>query len=277
MKLHRFGMALGLCFGLAAQCVVQAQTPPEAGQSARIDAIRAAGVLRAGVVNNPPWLAQNTTGQGDPWAGPSWLLGQEFAKLLGVRLEPVVVSHETKVPALVANQMDIMIGPLNETEERAKIIDFVTFSNTAVCMFGRANNPKFTQAKALEDWNRSDVTVAVFSGAGEDPLVRKVFAQAKIRAVSNSGSVAPIEEIIAGRSDVAPINRVLWPNISKKVKGLAVFPSENECQDSTIWSLDTGMGVAKNQPVYLAWLRAVAERMQPELKAEERRMTLQLK
>jgi polar amino acid transport system substrate-binding protein len=187
------------------------------------------------------------------------------------------VSHETKVPALVANQMDIMIGPLNQTAERAKIIDFVTFSSTGVCMFGRADNPKFTGAKTLEDFNRPEVTIAYFSGAGEEPLVRQQFPKAKLRGVANSGSVAPIEEVMAGRSDVAPLNRMLWPNISKKVKGLAAFPKENDCQDSKIFEIQSGMGVAKEQQVYLDWLRSVAQRMQPALTAEERRMTQNLK
>jgi polar amino acid transport system substrate-binding protein len=242
-----------------------------------VDAIRKAGVLRVGVVNNPPWLAQNTTGDGEDWSGPSWTLGKEFAKLLGVKMVPVPVSHETKVPALVANQMDIMIGPLNQTAERAKIIDFVTFSSTGVCMFGRADNPKFTSAKTLEDFNKPEITVAYFSGAGEEPLVRQQFPKAKLRGVANSGSVAPIEEVVAGRSDVAPLNRMLWPNISKKVKGLAAFPKENDCQDSKIFEIEAGMGVAKDQKVYLDWLRTVAQRMQPTLSEEERRMTKNLK
>jgi polar amino acid transport system substrate-binding protein len=254
-----------------------AQTPPAPGASARVDAIRKAGVLRVGVVNNPPWLVQNTSGDGEDWSGPSWTLGKEFAKLLGVKMVPVPVSHETKVPALVANQMDIMIGPLNQTAERAKIIDFVTFSSTGVCMFGRADNPKFTSAKTLEDFNKPEITVAYFSGAGEEPLVHQQFPKAKLRGVANSGSVAPIEEVMAGRSDVAPLNRMLWPNINRKVKGLAVFPKENDCQDSKIFELETGMGVAKEQQVYLDWLRAVAQRMQPALTEEERRMTRNLK
>lgn len=269
-------------FALAAALVAavggaHAQTPPPPGASARIDAIRKAGVLRVGVVNNPPWLAQNTTGEGEPWSGPSWVLGKEFAKLLGVKIEPVPVSHETKVPALIANQMDIMIGPLNQNAERAKIIDFVTFSSTGVCMFGRADNPKFTNAKTLDDFNKPDITMAYFSGAGEEPMVREQFSKAKLRGVSNSGSVAPIEEVLAGRSDVAPLNRMLWPNISKKVKGLAVFPKENNCQDSKIFEIKTGMGVNKNEQVYLDWLREVEKRMQPALADEEVRMTQALK
>lgn len=254
-----------------------AQTPPPPGASPRIDAIRKAGVLRVGVVNNPPWLAQNTTGEGEPWSGPSWTLGKEFARLLDVKIQPVPVSHETKVPALIANQMDIMIGPLNQNAERSKIIDFVTFSSTGVCMFGRADNPKFTNAKTLQDFNKPEITMAYFSGAGEEPLVREQFPNAKLRGVANSGSVAPIEEVVAGRSDVAPLNRMLWPNISRKVKGLAVFPKENNCQDSKIFEIKTGMGVNKNEAVYLDWLREVEKRMQPALAAEEARMTQNLK
>ena len=278
LSLRRPATLLALAAALAATMTsAPAQTPPPPGASPRIDAIRKAGVLRVGVVNNPPWLAQNTTGDGEPWSGPSWLLGKEFAKLLGVKMVPVPVSHETKVPALIANQMDIMIGPLNQNAERAKIIDFVTFSSTGVCMFGLASNPKFTNAKTLDDFNKPDITMAYFSGAGEEPLVREQFANAKLRGVTNSGSVAPIEEVLAGRSDVAPLNRMLWPNISKKVKGLAVFPKENNCQDSKIFEIKTGMGVNKNEQVYLDWLRDVEKRMQPALAAEEVRMTQALK
>jgi polar amino acid transport system substrate-binding protein len=262
---------------LAGAASAQAQTPPAPGESARVDAIRKAGVLRVGVVNNPPWLVQNTSGSGEPWMGSSWTLGKEFAQLLGVKIVPVQVSHETKVPALIANQMDIMIGPLNENAERAKIIDFVTFSSTSVCMFGLASNPKFTNATKVEDFNQPGITMAYFSGAGEEPLVLEHFSKARLRGVTNSGSVAPIEEVLAGRSDVAPLNRMLWPNISKKVKGLAVFPKENDCQDSKIFEIKAGMGVAKNQPVYLGWLRKVEARLHPELAAEERRMTQTLK
>lgn len=282
--MNRFTSPLRLCRHLALAAVAAglsaaafAQAPPAPGASPRIDAIRKAGVLRVGVVNNPPWLAQNTTGEGEPWSGPSWLLGKEFAKLLGVKIVPVPVSHETKVPALIANQMDIMIGPLNQNAERAKIIDFVTFSSTGVCMFGRADNPKFTNAKTLEDFNKPEITMAYFSGAGEEPLVREQFSKAKLRGVANSGSVAPIEEVLAGRSDVAPLNRMLWPNINKKVKGLAVFPKENNCQDSKIFEIKTGMGVNKNEQVYLDWLREVEKRMEPQLQAEEVRMTQNLK
>jgi polar amino acid transport system substrate-binding protein len=66
---------------------------PAPGTSPRIDAIKKSGALRVGVLANAPWLVENTTGQGDPWSGPAWLLAKEYAKRLNVKLEPVPVSH----------------------------------------------------------------------------------------------------------------------------------------------------------------------------------------
>ena len=143
-------------------------------------------------------------------------------------------------------------------------------------MFGLASNPKFTGVTKVEDFNRPEITMAYFSGAGEEPLVREQFSKAKLRGVANSGSVAPIEEVLAGRSDVAPLNRMLWPSISKKVKGLAVFPKDNNCRQQDL--RDPGRHGRGQEPARVPeWLRKVEARMHPELAAEERRMTLDLK
>ena len=113
------------------------------GASPRIDAISKAGVLRVAVLANAPWLVENTTGSGEHWSGPAWVLSEEYAKRLGVKLQPVLVSHETKIPVLAANQVDISITPLAETPDRDPVVDFVLYSNTCVCMFGRADDPRF--------------------------------------------------------------------------------------------------------------------------------------
>src|SRR5215213_10603016 len=102
----------GVC---VAATIATAQEPPAPGVSPRIDAIRKAGVLRVAVLSNPPWLVENTSGSGEAWAGPAWLLAQDYARLLGVKLQPVPVSHETKVPVLASNQADITISPLSVT------------------------------------------------------------------------------------------------------------------------------------------------------------------
>ena len=248
-----------------------AQEPPAAGVSARVDAIRKADALRVAVLANLPWLAENTSGQGEAWDGPAWTLSKEYARLLGVKVQPVLVSHETKVPVLASNQVDLSITPLAETPERLKVVDFVIYSTTSVCMFGLSANPKFAAAKSVDDLNNPDVTVAYFIGGGEEGWVKQRFPKAKLRGVTGSGA-APIEEIVAKRADAAPINRIPWVAMERKVKGLAALPKANNCQGSTEKAAPVGLAIDKNQGPFLNWLRAVAKRMQKQLEADERKI-----
>src|SRR5438105_10931211 len=154
-------IAVLLVLAVAARADVPVAAP---GTSPRIDAIKKSGALRVGVLANAPWLVENTTGQGDPWSGPAWLLAKEYAKRLNVKLEPVPVSHETKVPVLASNQVDISVTPLAETADRLKVVDFVIYSATSVCMFGMASNPKFAAAKSVDDLNQPGITIAYYTG-----------------------------------------------------------------------------------------------------------------
>ncbi len=267
-------MKTALGIGLAAAAMLSfaggtlAQEPPAAGASPRVDAIRKAGVLKVGVLANLPWLAENTSGSGEAWYGPAWTLSKEYAKLLGVKLQPVPVSHETKVPVLAANQVDLSITALAETPERLKVVDFVLYSRTSVCLFGLEANPKIASAKTVDDLNNPEVTIAYFVGSAEENWVKERFPKAKYRAVTGSGT-APVEEIMGKRADAAPINRVPFPAMQKKVKGLAALPRENNCQGSTEKAQPVGLALDKGQGPFLDWLRAVAKRMQADLDKDE--------
>jgi polar amino acid transport system substrate-binding protein len=266
---------------LLAACVASgaamAQTPPAPGKSPRIDAIRKSGELRVAVLANAPWLVENTTGGGDHWSGPAWLLTKEYAKLLGVKISPVLVSHETKIPVLAANQVDISITALAETPEREKVVDFVIYSNTSVCMFGLESNPKFAAAKTVDDLNKPGITIAYFIGAAEEGWVKQRFPLATLKGVANSGATAPLEDVMAHRADAAPINRIPYVAMAHKVKGLAALPKENNCQNSTEKAQPVGIAIDKNQPVFLEWLRAVEKTIHPQLAADEQRVAETLK
>ena len=249
---------------------------PGNGASPRIDAIKKSGVLRVGVLANAPWLVENTTGAGDAWSGPAWTLANEYAKRLGVKLEAVAVSHETKVPVLASNQVDISVTPLAETPERLKVVDFIIYSNTSVCMFGLASNPKFAQAKSVDELNRADITIAYYTGGGEEGWVKERFPKAQLRGVAGSGT-APVEEVMAKRADAVPINRVPWVAMGRKLTALAVLPKENNCQNSTEKAAPVGMAVDKGQPAFLAWARAVEKEMEGKLKADEVRVVETMK
>jgi polar amino acid transport system substrate-binding protein len=262
MKVSLVGAALLVAYPAMAQQL------PAPGASPRIDAIKKAGVLRVGVLANAPWLVENTKGGGEKWSGPAWVLANEYARLLGVKLEQVPVSHETKVPVLASNQVDMSITPLAETPDRLKVVDFVIYSTTSVCLFGRSDNEKLSKVKTVDELNSPDFTIAYYIGGGEEGWVKERFPKAKLRGVTGSGT-APVEEIMAKRADAAPINRVPYVAMAKKVKGLQVLPRENNCQNSTEKAAPVGLAIDKNQPALLEWSRAVAKSMQPKLTASE--------
>jgi polar amino acid transport system substrate-binding protein len=81
--------------------------------------------------------------------------------------------------------------------------------------------------------------------------------------------VAPVEEIMARRADAAPINRIPYVPLSRKVKGLTSVPHANNCQGSTEKTSPVGLAIDKGQDVLLTWLRDVTKTMQPELDKAE--------
>jgi polar amino acid transport system substrate-binding protein len=270
--IRRAFLALAAAVFVAAGVASAAIDVPKEGESKQIDEIKKRGTLRAGILGGYPWLRENTSGTGDPWDGPAWILLNEVANRLGVKVELVPVSHETKVPAVTTGQVDLTIAPLSATEERKKVVDFVVYSNSTVCMFGRADNPKLKEVKTVDDLDREDISIAYFTGGAEETWVPKRFKKAQARGVSGSGTAAPVEEIMAGRADVAPIDKVSWVTLSKAQPGLVSWPAGDECLKSTEFANPVGLAVPKGDEKHLAFITAVAEELKPKLEEEELRL-----
>jgi polar amino acid transport system substrate-binding protein len=263
------GAAVLLCSFAAASAGSEVPAP---GQSPKIDAIKARGTLKAGAIGEFPWLPENTSGSGPQFSGPAWLLAEEYAKRLGVKLEVVPVSHETKVPILATGEADIAISPLAVTPAREKVINFVLYSRSSLCMFGLADNPKLKDVKTVDDLNREDLTLVYFTGTPPETWAPTRFPKMKMRGVAGSGANAPVEEILAKRADIATIDNVAWPQLAKQVPGLVSFPPGDECLQSNEMSTGVGLAVDKGDPVFHAWLQAVYEEVKDKVTAEELRL-----
>src|SRR5260370_10268409 len=109
-------LALALCAPAFAEVPM-----PAPGASPRIDAIKKAGVLRVGVLANAPWLVENTTGRGDAWSGPAWLLANEYAKRLSVKLEAVLGCPRTQGPAVAIDPVGACVVPRAHTRTTRQI------------------------------------------------------------------------------------------------------------------------------------------------------------
>ena len=202
--------------------------------------------------------------------------GQEYARRLGVKLTPVPVSHETKVPVLAANQVDMTISPLAETPERLKVVDFVLYSATSVCMFGRAGNDKLAQVRSVDDLNRPGITIAYFTGGAEEAWVKQRFPMPRCAPSPIPAPPRRSRKSWRAAPTPRPSTACLGSASSAKVPGLQVFPAEANCQQSTEKASPVGLAVDKGQDAYLAWLRQVAVSMKPQLDADETRVIEQL-
>ena len=137
-----YAAALGLGVTLAGACeAADATTVPAPATSPKVDAIKDRGTLRAAAIGEFPWLPENTTGSGPQYSGPAWVLAEEYADRLGVKLEVVPVSHETKMPILATGDADIRIAPLSVTPKRQEVADFMVYSRSSLCFFGKGTTP----------------------------------------------------------------------------------------------------------------------------------------
>ena len=267
-------LALGLASGFAALLLPAAADAastdvPAPGESPKIDAIKERGSLRVAAIGEFPWLPENTTGSGPQFSGPGWVLAQEYAERLGVPLEVVPVSHETKVPILATGDADITIAPLAVTPQRQEVANFVVYSRSSLCFFGLESNPKLQEAKTVDDLNREDITMAYFTGTPPEAWAPTRLPNVKFRAVAGSGANAPVEEVMSKRADIAPIDNVAWPQLAKRVPGLVVFPAGDDCLQSNEMSTGVGLAVDKQDKVFHDWLQAVYEEVKDKVTAAE--------
>ncbi len=266
-----FGAAL-----LLGPALGHAQAPrppgvPDAGKSARIDEILKRGSLRVGVLSSYPWLFRNKMpaiyGNNDPWRGSSWILAKAYAKTLGVKLDMVEVSQDTKVPLVVSGGIDVTVTSLAPTPQREKVADFIIYSTGANCLIGLKNNPKLANVTAISELDNAKFTFAAIAGTLQQTWTAQLVPKAQLRIVSGTGNGA-IDEVISGRSDLAAADNPDWPMLQFAYPNkLLSFPAD--CLNSTLGSHDVGHAIAKNQLAFLELLRGVAETMKADLHQED--------
>ena len=246
---------------------------PRPGASQRIDAIRRRGALRVAVLDEYPWLKRNPEGAGAPFQGPAWVLAEEYARRLGVRLETVEVKFANKVSILDTDGADITIAPLLRTPAREQAVDMISYSMAAHCVFGRADNPKVSRAVTLDDLDRTDITIGSIENTPQGTWLQSRLPKAQSRAVPGNIADLATDEVVSGRADVAPIDKFFFAGLAKRVPGLVTVPKGDACLASNELPFAIAMAVGKGQPAFIAWLRDVAQAIKPQVEAEQARVT----
>lgn len=167
---------------------------PDLSSARPLGDIRASGVLRVGVNPNfPPMSAYGTTNQLE---GFDVDVATAIARALGVKVQLVPTATAQRIPFLTAGRIDISLGALTITPERAQVIDFTVPLHTETMSVLLTDK---IGAKSWRELNRSDVTLVNMRGNTSVALLKEKLPNAKVLLVD--GNADTVRALAQGRAD----------------------------------------------------------------------------
>jgi polar amino acid transport system substrate-binding protein len=167
-------------------------TSPATARS--LEDILKAGEIRVGVNPTlPPLALINEKNELD---GFDVEIAGLIAKKLGVKLVLERVGSPDRIPFVVADKIDFVMGAMTRTADRAKVIDFTMPVHTE--QFGVLTTEK-KPFKALADLNKESVTMIQVRGTTPIPYLEKNLPKAKVLLLDNYPDV--IKALADGRGD----------------------------------------------------------------------------
>ncbi len=175
MRLTRpFRLALlGALIGLAALVAPSVR-------AATLDEILKSGEIRVGV--NPTLPPRAFYDDKNAIVGFEPEVAQELAQKLGVKLVLVPVGSPDRIPFLAANRIDIVMGAMSRTPDRAKVIDFtVPLHSENYGIVTRAD----TGIASMADLNHDSVTLVEVRGTVMVSVLARLAPNAKMLLLDN--------------------------------------------------------------------------------------------
>lgn len=169
---------------LAAALVALMPAVSSAQTKSTLQKVIEAGVLKVGVVGGfPPW--QYTTADGKR-AGYETDLARLLAEQMGVDIEFVETNGAGRIPNLLAEKVDVVIGALNYSAERAKVVAFTRPYANPVAQIVVRSDSKY---RTIEDLNSPDVTLGLTVGGIEADILPKLLPNAKFITLTSTADV----------------------------------------------------------------------------------------
>jgi ABC-type amino acid transport substrate-binding protein len=161
-------------------------------------------VIRAGYGVFPPFTQENvTTGE---VTGVSVDIIKEIARQVGARVEWRRLNWNTMGADLKSGTFDIVADAIFMTPQRGR--EFTYTDPYAYLAIGigvvRRGETRFS---GFDDINRSNVTVAVGQGSGEETFVRARTPGATVQSIPmGQDTASSINAVLTGRADIAIVN-----------------------------------------------------------------------
>lgn len=100
------------------------------------------------------------------------VIASAIANELGLELEIVAIEWDGLIPALIANQIDVIIAGMSPTAERMETVSFSTEYYRATQVMVVRNDSAYTTATSLNDF--ADTTVVAQLGTLQDDLIDQI-------------------------------------------------------------------------------------------------------
>lgn len=162
-------------------------------QESIIEKIQKAGVIRVGMSTFVPWAMKDKQGN---LIGFEIDVAKKLAQDMGVTVEFVPTAWSGIIPALLTGKFDVIIGGMGITPERNLKVNFtMPYEYSGMSMV--AHREKAKGFSSLEDFNKSDVTIAVRMGTTAEQAARKFMPSANLKLFENESQA--LQELNLGR------------------------------------------------------------------------------
>jgi polar amino acid transport system substrate-binding protein len=219
------------CILLVALLTVAALTTTEART---LDEIISDGTIRIGV--NPNFPPMSSFGMTNQLEGFDIDVGRRIADALGVKAEFVTTEAAQRVPFLVSNRIDIALGAMTRTPERAKLIGYTMPLHSEA--MGVITTDK-VDIQSWEELNRPDVTLVNMRGNLSVSILKEKLPEPKVLLVD--GNADTIRAIAQGRADALVENVDFFLKFTDNYRNV-----KWRVLSDTIFVSYCGIGVGKN-------------------------------
>ena len=175
-------------------CLVIAFAAAISADARTLDEIIKDGTIRIGV--NPNFPPMSSFGMTNQLEGFDIDVGNVIAEALGVDAEFVTTETAQRVPFLVSNRIDIALGAMTRTPERAKLISYT------VPLHSEAMGVITTDKIDVSTWqelDREDITLVNMRGNLSVDILKDRLPKPKVLLVD--GNADTIRAIAQGRAD----------------------------------------------------------------------------
>jgi polar amino acid transport system substrate-binding protein len=224
-------------FVAAAAVVLTLAAPPATAD--RLKDILDKGVLRVGhLVDLPPF---GMTDKDQKPIGFDIDLANMMAQDLGVKLQFTAVTGANRLPYLVTDKVDLIIGAFGATPERAKQISFSSaYSSNTLAVYGGPN----INIKSADKLGKYKVAAA--RGTSQDITLSRMNPKATIIRFEDEATA--VAAFLSGQTELLAAPNVVFNDVAKK------NPNKKMNMKFMIRLATNHIGVRKGEPELLRWV-----------------------